>query len=497
MKDLNRRMAVGAAWLILFRLLERGIGFISTLILARLLVPADFGLVAMATSILAGLELLGAFSFDIALIQNQRAERRHYDTAWTFGVCFGLFKSLAMCALAVPAAHFFREPRVEHVMYALALCTAVVAFKNVGIVGFQKDLELHKEFKLGLARKLAGFAVTITLAFLYRSYWALIAGVLAMNLTSLVLSYRMHPYRPRLNLSAAGELFGYSKWLLLNNLLIFLNNRGTDFIVGRSSGASALGVYSIAYEVANLPTTELVFPVSRAVFPGYAKLSGDIDKLRAAFLDVVAILALLTVPAGTIIGLVAEPLVVVLLGHKWLDAVPLIGVLALFGIVRALHGPLGSIYLAVGKPRIVAVLQCIQLTVAISLMVVLVPRWAALGAAWALLCGAALAASINYVLAVRELRMRWSEVGAILWRPALGAAAAAAALAGLDAQMQFSTETGPQALKLAAMAGAAGAAYTATVFACWFLARRPAGAETQVIRLVRARFVRRDGDSGE
>lgn len=481
MVDLKQRVAAGAAWLVLFKLVERGIGFVSTLILARLLVPDDFGLVAMATTILAALEMLGAFSFDLALIQNQNAERRHYDTVWTFGVAFGLFKALCMVALAVPAAHFYNEPRVEAVMYALALCTAVIAFKNVGIVGFQKDLELHKEFWLGLWRKLAGFATTVTLAWWLHSYWALIAGVLAMNLTNLALSYSMHPYRPRLAWSAAGELFGYSKWLLLNNLLIFLNNRGTDLIVGRVAGARALGIYSVAYEVANLPTTELVFPISRAVFPGYAKLSGDLAKLREAFTQVIGLVALLTVPAGAIIAIAAEPIVLVLLGAKWRDAVPLIRVLAVFGIARALHGPIGSVYLALGKPRYVAALQLVQLVIALGLMAWFVPSLGVIGAAWALLAGAVTAMLLNYALALRELQLATQRVAAILWRPALGAAAAVAAVGVADrVTSPWHAASVPLAWLVAALAAAV-AAYALTVLLSWRLAGKPAGAESTVV----------------
>ena len=134
MTDLQRRMAAGAAWMILFRLTERSIGFISTLILARLLVPDDFGLVAMATSILAALELLGAFSFDMALIQNQAATRKHYDTAWTFEVLFGVIKCALLLALSVPAAAFYGEPRITAVMQVLALCTLLQGFDNIGVV---------------------------------------------------------------------------------------------------------------------------------------------------------------------------------------------------------------------------------------------------------------------------------------------------------------------------------------------------------------------------
>lgn len=493
MNDLKRKMASGAAWLVLFRLTDRGIGFVSTLILARILVPADFGLVAMGTSILAALELLSAFNFDIALIQNSRAERRHYDTAWTFAVAFGLFNAIGMCLLAKPAAHFFGEPRVEGLMYALALCTSIQGFENIGIVAFQKDLELHKEFWLGLTKKLSGFVVTIAAAMLLGSYWALVCGMLTLRVTGLLLSYRLHPYRPRLSLAAAGELFNYSKWLLLNNLLIFLNNRGTDFVIGRFNGAASLGLYSLSYELANLPTTELVFPISRAVFPGYSRLAGDLGQLRRAFLQVISLVSLLTVPAGALIGLVAEPLVQLLLGAKWLGAVPLIEVLAVFGIVRSLHGPNGSIYLALGKPRIIAALQCVQLVIAIALMLYLVPRFGPIGAAWSILIGACCAMSANYVLVLRELSLRFSQLASVVWRPLTAALVTTASM--LVLRNVFTTPAADKGVlamtvHLAAMLAAGLFCYAAAVAAFWYLAGKPAGAESDAGAMMASRIRR-------
>jgi lipopolysaccharide exporter len=218
LQGIGRKMAKGAAWMVLFKLTQRVIGIVSTLILARLLVPADFGLVAMAISVFAVLEIMSSFSFDLALIQNQSAERRHYDTVWTFNVLFALLNAVVMVVLAVPAAAFFVEPRIEWIMYSLALCALISGFDNVGVVAFQKDLELHKEFYFGVAKKLATFAVTIALAFAWKNYWALIAGMIAGRFVGLVMSYWAHPYRPRFSLAAAGELFHFSKWMLVNNI---------------------------------------------------------------------------------------------------------------------------------------------------------------------------------------------------------------------------------------------------------------------------------------
>lgn len=481
-------MAKGAAWLVLFRLTERSIGFISTLILARLLVPADFGLVAMAMSLIAALELFGAFSFDLALIQNQKAGRHHYDTAWTFGLLFGIFKSLSLFLLAGSAAVFFDEPRLQMVIYALALCSLIEGFDNIGIVAFQKDLELHKEFWFGLVKKLVGFIVTVALAFSLRNYWALVAGSVSTRLVSLLLSYRLHPFRPRLSLVAAGDLLGFSKWLLLNNLLIFLNNRGTDFVIGRLAGARALGLYSVSYEIANLPTTELVFPISRAVFPGYARIADDLPRLREAFLQVIGLVALVTVPTGIAIALLAAPLVEVLLGPKWSDAVPLIQVLAVFGVVRSLHGPTGSIYLALGKPRLVAVFQCVQLAAAIALMLWLVPRYGSVGAAYALLVGASLAMTVNYVMALRELRLSIEALAGALWRPLVAAVAMAAVVAATGSPWASHHGMAGEVLRLVVLAGIAAASYLVAVLFFWLLARRPEGAESQLVRLGMSRL---------
>ena len=247
-------MAKGAVWMVLFKFTERGLGLISTIILARLLLPADFGLIAMAVSIIAVLELLNSFGFDTVLIQNPDANRSHYDTAWTFNVIFGTASSLILFLLASPAAAFYDEPRLEMVIDFLAIGTFIQGLGNVGVVAFRKELEFNKEFKFLVAKKLISFCITVPLAFILKNYWALVIGMLAGKSAGMALSYLVHPYRPRFSLAARHELFQFSKWLLLNNLLFFLRFRSAHFIIGKTAGTHALGLYTIAYEISNLPT---------------------------------------------------------------------------------------------------------------------------------------------------------------------------------------------------------------------------------------------------
>jgi lipopolysaccharide exporter len=138
--SIGRQMAKGTGWMVAARLSVQGIGFLSTIILARVLVPADFGLVALATAFAAGLAAISEFSFDVVLIQNQKATRDHYDTAWTLSVCRNSLLSVLLIAGATPIAFMLSDARIEAIVYWLAAANFVDGFQNIGIVDFRKDL---------------------------------------------------------------------------------------------------------------------------------------------------------------------------------------------------------------------------------------------------------------------------------------------------------------------------------------------------------------------
>ncbi|MCL4721472.1 MAG: oligosaccharide flippase family protein, partial [Gammaproteobacteria bacterium] len=282
--------------MILFKWVERGLGLISTLILVRLLSPADFGVVAMGLSFIFMGELLAAFSFDVALIQNQRATPDHYHSAWTLNVALGAGIAAFMLLLASPIAGFYGRPEVFPVVCVLALGPLLASLENIGVVAFRKDLEFRKEFLLQVSRKVIGFVVTVPLAFWLRSYWALVAGILAAKLGGTLVSYWAHPFRPRVSFSEVRSLMNFSRWLLLNNVVGFLKERSSDFVIGRLNGPAALGLYNVSYEFSNLPTNEIGAPINRALLPGYAKLKDDPGQVRITFANVAGVLAVIAIP---------------------------------------------------------------------------------------------------------------------------------------------------------------------------------------------------------
>jgi len=485
MNELGKKMAKGAIWTILLRISRRAIGLVSTVILARLLVPADFGLVAMATSIIAALELLGAFSFDVALIHNQNAKREHFDTAWTCNVVFCVCSSLILLLLAAPASRFYGELRLEGVMYALALGTLVQGFANIGLVRFQKELEFGKEFRFVLAKALTGFTVTVSLAFYFRNYWALIAGMLCSNFCGVVLSYCMQSYRPRFSLAAGHDLFRFSKWLLGNNILSFLNTRSSDFIIAKVAGPHSLGVFGVGFEIATLPTTELIAPINRAVFPGYAKMSHDPGGLKQGFLNVLSVISLFALPAGAGIAAIAAPLVSVVLGAKWADSVAIISILAGYGTLTALQSNAGYVFLALGKPKVLTCLIGAQVILRIPLLVLGITYHGVIGAAWALLISEAIRIPFSYLLILRVLGLRLASITKVIWRPVIASCAMVWALRCLQDFWVPSADLTNELIQLAVLIVAGALAYITTVAALWKLSLSPNGAEKYIFAQLR------------
>jgi O-antigen/teichoic acid export membrane protein len=488
MSSVGQQMARGAAWMLLFKLMERGLGTISTVILARLLIPADFGLIAMAMAIVSLLELVGSFSFDIALIQHPSAERRHYDTAWTFNILFGLGSFCVLSLLAIPASHFYTEPRLENVMYVLGFISLTQGFENIGVVAFRKEMDFRKEFRFLLGKKIAAFIVTVTLALLFSNYWALVLGTLAGRLAGVLLSYYAHPYRPKFSLAGYHDLFHFSKWLLVNNIMFFLQNRSADFIIGKIAGPHALGIFSVAFEIANLPSTELVAPINRVSLPGYSKLASNLNEVREQFLKVAGTITLIVLPTAAGIFLTADVFVPLVLGPKWSDAINPIRILAIFGALLSLVTNHGMLYMALGKPRLVFRLYYLIVSLLLPMLFIFTRAYQETGAALAFLTAVLVLTPYYYYLLMAQLEMRFRQLLRAFWRPVTASVIMILSLS-LVRFVWAPAEYGQGGLVVFLVLVLVGVtSYTTSILVLWWLARQPSGPEQFILDNIRSRL---------
>jgi lipopolysaccharide exporter len=473
-------VAAGAFWTLGFKFVERLLGLVSTIILARLLSPEHFGLVAMAMTFVTMIELFTTLGFEQALIRDQQATRAEYDTAWTLNIALGLAAGLSILALAQVSAVFFQEPRLPPYLYLLATVPLLDGLQNTGVVDFRKHLQFAKDFNIQVVKKLVAVIVTVVLALMWRNAWALVIGIVAGRAVGLIMSYVMHPFRPRLSLSGGRGLLRYSLWIFINNLLNFLRTQGANFVVGRIAGGRPLGLYNAAYELSNLPTSQLVMPLNRAVMPGFAKLAHDPSRIQRGFLKVLAVVAIAAIPAGVGMSCLAHLVVPLVLGQQWLDAIPAMRWLAIFGITLALQMNVQSLYNAIGRPHVTAYVTAGLVTILLPTLVFMVQRNGIVGAAQAYVVTGLLVLPANYALAVRVIQMRAVDVLRELWRPFVASLVMVAALRWFP---PAAVDPGGGVLlwRFATSAAFGAGVYAAVVWLTWRVSGSPEGGESFVL----------------
>lgn len=464
------------------RWIDRLIGLVSTLILARLLVPADFGIIAMASLVIGLTDVLLDLGVNVALIQNKRATQAHYNTAWTLRLIQTLVATGIVVAIAPWASDYFNEPRVAPVMQILAISLMLSGFENIGIIAFQKEMRFGQDFRFVLSRRIVSFIVTIIAAWLMQSYWALVIGGLVGRIFGVILSYAMHPMRPRLSFEKLSEIFAVSQWMLIRSISGYLDNNLHQIIVGRREDTSIMGAYSLANEISALPTTELLAPLSRVLFPAFVKVSHDLTELKRVFLLAQGVQTLVGIPAGVGLALVSNEVILLLLGEKWRSAVPLVQIMALVNVLIAIITSGGYLLITLGKIRTVAIYSWIQVGMFATLAFLAIPHGGALQIAWLRLIVAMVGILMFIWLLLKELKgLRLIELFASVTRPLIGTLIMAFCVVNVSSIFEFQGKS-----LLATQICVGVVSYLLSIMALWRLAGCPIGAESYLVEKVAA-----------
>lgn len=415
---LDERLATGAAWTFLLRFLDRGTGFVRRVVLARFLAPHDFGLFGIALLALATIETFTATGFDRAVVQADEADD-HLDVVWTVGVVRGFALSLLLFVLSPHIAGFFGEAPAEPLVRAIALLPLLGSLRNPGVLHFQRDLDFKTLSLYEGASAIVNAAVAITYAVMTGSVWALVIGLLVGEIVKVVLSFLIHGYRPRWSIegSSVRWLFGYGKWVFGSTVFIFLLNQGDDIFLAKVVGATALGYYQMAYMVISAPTTELTHVVGRVTFPAYRLIRQSSERLRRAYLTLVQLTSLLSLPLAVLIFIHARPLVLYVFGDAWLPMVPLIQIMAPWGFIRSLGSCAGPLFDGAGRPDLTAKLTGLKLVTLAILIVPLTSAYGMEGTAAAVVIAAVINNPIADTAALRLVDARWRDLLRALARP--------------------------------------------------------------------------------
>lgn len=343
---------------------------VGILILARLLTPEDFGIVAIATAIVTVATSLTEASLHPALVQNRSPDRVLVDTVWTMTGIRAVLVYGGIALTAWPLALLYGDERLFAVLLVAGLTGAIYDFFNPMLTLATRDMRFGPMVAFQIAQKACGLALAIALAFAWGDFWAIVIGNAAGAMLAALASYFLVPYLPRPTLKRAREVWGFSGWMFLNQLCETINWRFDQLAIGLYSTKAQLGFYAMADNLAVIPTRELSTPLRNALFPGLASLSEQRARLRKAYLDSQTGVAMLTAPAAIGLALLAHPAVAVLLGEQWLVAAPIVQLLCLtyaFDAFITVVRPLG---MAMGETKFLFLRQLFALFARVPLILI-------------------------------------------------------------------------------------------------------------------------------
>jgi len=350
--SLKQEAVKGVVWSAAQKWGVRIISFVVWLILARLVLPESFGLIAYATVFTAFAQLFVDQGYSDAIVQFPQLEREHLDTAFWTSIVSGAVLTVASIAGAGLIANLFHEPRLIPIIKWLSPIFVLSALSSVQ----QSLLRRNFAFKSLTIRSLiatgTSSVVAVAMAFLGFGVWSLVAKLLIDGLVSVIALWQVSNWRPSFHFSIKRfkELFAYGINILGGNFVDFLSVHSDDFLIGYFLGPIALGYYTLGYNLLLVLTDLLVSVPNLVVFPVFSKIQNDPTRLKSAFYEVTQLQSLIAFPIFLGIVAVAPEAVIVLYSDKWVASIPVIQILMLIGIVRSAVYFYSSIFRAAGKP---------------------------------------------------------------------------------------------------------------------------------------------------
>ena len=297
-----------------------------------------------------------------ALIQKRNNVEESANTVFTLNLLLGMALTLVTIAIAPLVADYFRNPAVTPLLRVLGFTFVLNALGSIHIIRLQRQLAFNRKLVPDFGRSLAKGGVSIGLALAGFGVWSLIWGQIAGVITAVILAWIVYPWRPRIHIhrKLARGLLQFGSTLLLVNILDAIISNADYLVIGRTLGAESLGIYTLAYRLPELLILNLLWVVGAAIFPAYAKIQNQPDVLRQGFLTTVRYIEMISVPLCLGLFVVADPLVRVAFGEQWLEAIPIVRILALFVLVRSIGSNVGDIYKATGRPNVLAKLGLVN-----------------------------------------------------------------------------------------------------------------------------------------
>lgn len=383
--DLKQKTITGMIWSGIGRVGTVGISFISNIVLARLLMPDDFGCIGMLYVFIAISGIFISGGFGQALIQKKNPTHLDYTTVFYWNLAMSILFYIILFFSAPAIAHFYKIPLLKDVLRVQSIVLFIQSFSIVQSNQLQKQLRFKELSTRNIVSALSGMIIAIVMAFCGCGVWSLVASALLSATVSVILLWKMSSWRPTLEFSfqSLKELFNFGGLMLLSNLVETIYTNIQSLIIGRWYSAKDLGFYSQAKKLEEVPTNSLSAIVNEVSFPIFSALQDDKTALLTGVRKNVKAITYLNFPLMVMMIVIAQPLINLLYGAKWSTSAPYFQILCVSSMIYTLNTLNTNVIKSLGRSGIYLMVQLSKRLIGIGLIVAGIKLWGINGLLWA------------------------------------------------------------------------------------------------------------------
>jgi PST family polysaccharide transporter len=480
-QKIGKRTATGAFVLIASRLSTRAIDLLALVVLGRLLSPADFGLVAIAMSVMMVVEAVMELPVFFALVAFKERERAHYDTAFTLLLIKGILLTLILLVVAWPLSQIYNDHRLIWLVCVLGIAPVSRGLGSPRMIDYSMNFDFRPNFVMEVTGKLVGLALSVTLAWSTKSYWALAAGTIAVPITTSIFSYIYAPYLPTITIKEWRAFSGFLGWTTITQAIAAANWQMDQLILGRFVNRFELGRFAMASNLSLIPWQIFIVQVISPLLVAFSQVREDAGRLKAAYQKSVTTIVTIGLPVMVGMSITAEPIIRLILGDQWLESASMLRWLALAAIPPMFAAPLSPLSITLNRTIIFFWLALIEAIVKLPLTLVVIYFYGIVGVLMLRVALSVVMVTCSMLAARDLIRLSLWEQLVGPWRAVLSVLVMAVTVMPLESLLGKGGNVPQLVLGLIVMVGAGACAYAGSIFVLWRLAGRPQGLEANVL----------------
>ena len=413
---LKHKIFGGVVWNSIGLVINNGLDIIVKLILARLLLPKDFGIIGFAVIFMGMIKVFSDMGMSSALIQRKDEDLKpiDYDTAFWAGIAWGIFLAAVLTFAVAPiATSFFNEPLLSSIIPVLSISFILKPLTMVHIVNITREMDFKKIVLPQNISRITAAVIAVIMALTGFGVWSLVFQRVLTNFFLVFIYTFISPWRPRMRYSYVSlkKIFSFGVYTTGTQIFNYLTHNIDYLLIGKMLGAQPLGVYTLAYNLTYVVRGQIMDVINKVFFPVYSKIQDDLITIKRYYFKVIKYNCIITYPIMMGLILLAKPFVLIGLGEKWIDAVVPIQLMAGAGMVHLLTISNTTLLRGIGRPRLEMIMSIIKtLFVTVPFIILGVIYYGINGAAAGLLAAKIVIFFINNITLRKVANIKFAEI---------------------------------------------------------------------------------------